>query len=127
MVRNLKAFKGPLLSTAQLEVQAFEFHETINLDCITTGIKYTNKSNFWLVLLTPSTFSSLRKFASMNTFQNNLKNFCISAVAKKKKNLTAIITFELRCFNCDLQTAMHDERAGKDTDNEPPPIPSLKQ
>ena len=63
----------------------------------------------------------------MNTFQNNLKNFCTSAVAKKtNKTLTAIITFELSYFNCDLQISMRDEGAEKDIDNKLPPIASLK-
>ena len=34
---------------------------------------------------------------------------------------------DLSYFNCDLQIAMRDEEAGKDIDNEPPPILSHKQ
>ena len=46
----------------------------------------------------------------MNIFQNNVKNFCTSAVAKKKrKTLTAIIKFKLSYFNFDLQITMRDE------------------
>ena len=45
----------------------------------------------------------------------------------KKKRLTAIITFEPNYSNCDLRIAMRDEGAKTDIDNEPPPIPSLKQ
>ena len=76
-------------------------------------MKYTKKPNFWLVLLTPGTFSSEQKFASMNTFLNNLKYFCTSTVVAKKqtKTLTTIIAFELSYFNCDLQITMRDEAA----------------
>ena len=48
---NLKAFKGPLLFKARLEVQALEFYVTINQDCIATEIKYTKKPNFGLLFL----------------------------------------------------------------------------
>ena len=34
--------------------------------------------------------------------------------------LTAIFTFELSYFNCDMQIAMRDEGAGRNIDNEPP-------
>ena len=58
----------------------------------------------------------------MNTFQNNLKSFCTSTVAKtkKQKTLTAIVTFELNYFNCDMQIATRDEESWKG--NQPPPF-----
>ena len=39
IVYNLKAFKRLLLSKVRLEVQALQFHVTINQDCIATEIK----------------------------------------------------------------------------------------
>ena len=39
IVYNLKAFKRLLLSKVRVEVQALQFHVTINQDCIATEIK----------------------------------------------------------------------------------------
>ena len=39
IVGDLKAFKRLLLSQVRLEVQALEFHVTINHDCIAAEIK----------------------------------------------------------------------------------------
>ena len=39
IVCNLKAFKRLLLSKVRLEVQALEFHVTLNQGCIATEIK----------------------------------------------------------------------------------------
>ena len=59
------------------------------------------------------------------------KQFLLQHSRKKKEEknetVTAITTPELSYFNCDLQIAIRDEGAGMDIDNEPPPIPSLKQ
>ena len=39
IVCNLKAFKRLLLSKVRIEVEALEFHVTLNQDCIATEIK----------------------------------------------------------------------------------------
>ena len=43
----------------------------------------------------------------MNTFQNNLNNFCTSTEAKKKRYLQ-LSRLKLSYFNRDLQIAMRD-------------------
>ena len=118
------------MSKARLEVQALEFHVTINQDCIATEKIYTKKPNFWLVLLVHlAHFRFCKSLLLYEHLSKQFKKLLHQRSSKKKtknKTLTAIITFELSYFNCDLQISMRDEGAEKDIDNKLPPIPSLK-
>ena len=75
IVCNLKAFKRLLLSKVRLEVQALEFHVTLNQDCIASEIKYLTQRNrtFGLFFLHLAHFHHRKSLPvyDMNTFQIN--------------------------------------------------------
>ena len=91
MVFSLKAFKRLLLSKVVLEVQALEFHVTINEDGIATSTKHTNKQTnktLGLFFLHLAHFQFAKVCLYMNTFQNIQKIFApVQEQKKKQKNV----------------------------------------
>ena len=98
-------------------------------DCIATELKYTKKPKFGLLFLHLAHFRVWKSLPLWTPFKTIKKIFAqvSHSCNKKEKTLTAIDTFELAYFYCDLQIAMRDEGAGRDISDESPPIPSLKQ
>ena len=107
----MKAFKRLLLSKVRLEVQALEFHVTINQDCIATEIKQRNRT-FGLFFLQLAHFHLGKGLTSYERLSKQFKNYCTSRVAKKEP-LTAINMFKLSYFNRNLQIALRDAESRK--------------